>query len=144
MAKFKVCLKVAPWPILGKQLDILAKFYKISTLILTFDHTKIISSSRRIECCKEFVRYRYFGYFLLQGLTWATLGAWTQNRPQNVGTYPDHHLQLIARNLVFEIFRGELPPSPLNGIKKFQSKKLIFRIYTGHTHFTCVLKMAKI
>ena len=39
------------------------------------------------------------------------MGAWTQNLPQNVGTCPGRHLQLIARNFVFEIFRGE-PPTP--------------------------------
>ena len=45
---------------------------------------------------------------------WATMGAWTKNLPKNVGTRlsPGHHLQLIARNLVFKIFRGE-PPAPL-------------------------------
>ena len=52
---------------------------------------------------------------MLQGLAWATFGAQAQNRPQNVGTFPGHDLQLIARNHVFETFRGELPPPPFKG-----------------------------
>ena len=35
-------------------------------------------------------------------------------KPENVGTCPVHHLQLKARNLVFKIFRREAPtPHPL-------------------------------
>ena len=33
-----------------------------------------------------------------------------KNLPKNVGACPGHHLQLIARNIVFKIFRGEPPP----------------------------------
>ena len=53
------------------------------------------------------LRFCYFG----QGLTWATSGTWTQNCSQEyVGACPGHHLQLIVRNLVFGIFKGEPPP----------------------------------
>ena len=51
-----------------------------------------------------------FWVFLLQGLTWATIGAWTKNLPKNVFTCPGHQPQLIARNIVIKIFRGEPPP----------------------------------
>ena len=37
------------------------------------------------------------------------MGAWTKYLPKNVGSCPGHHHQLIARNLVFEIIRGESP-----------------------------------
>ena len=30
--------------------------------------------------------------------------------PKNVGSCPGHHLELIVRNLVFKIFRGDPPP----------------------------------
>ena len=71
----------------------------ISHPILTFDHIKMISS----------FTFRFFWPFLLQNLIWETLGAWTKNLPHDIGTCPGHHLQLIARNHFFEIFRGEPP-----------------------------------
>ena len=83
--------------------------------ILT-NHAKMISSSRQIEWCKllssiSFCQgFCFLCLFLLQGLTWASMGAWTKKLPKNVGTCPGHHLQLIARNLVFEIFRVNHPP----------------------------------
>ena len=52
-------------------------------------------------------RFGFLGPFLLQSLTRATIGAKTQNLPQKVGISPGHRLQLVARNHVFEIFRGE-------------------------------------
>ena len=55
------------------------------------------------------LRFGFLGPFLLQGLAWAIMGAWTKHLPKNIGSCPGHHHQLIARNLVFEIIRGESP-----------------------------------
>ena len=48
-------------------------------------------------------RFGFFGPFLLQGGRPhnSHRQQWTQNLPQNVGTYPGHHLQHIAWNLKF-------------------------------------------
>ena len=56
---------------------------------------KMISSARQI------------GPFLLQGLTWASLGLWTQNNPQVVGTSPGHGPQLTAQNRLSKSFGPE-------------------------------------
>ena len=40
------------------------------------------------------------GLFLLQGLIWATMGAWTKNLPKNVDTCPGHLAQFKAQNIV--------------------------------------------
>ena len=70
--------------------------------ILMIEWTKMISSLRLIERCRNQVLL--FKTFLPQGLTWVTLGAWTQKQPQNLGTCPGHYFQLIGRNHGFEIF----------------------------------------
>ena len=56
-----------------------------------------------------FLSFRFLTHFLLQGLRWAVLRAWTQNHPKVVGTCPGHHPQPIGRNRVFEIERPEPP-----------------------------------
>ena len=57
------------------------------------------------------LRFWFLAPFLLQGLTWATLPAWTQNHPQKVGMCPCLPLQLIYQNRVFQNNRPEpLPP----------------------------------
>ena len=48
-------------------------------------------------------------HFLLRGLTWAALRAWTQNQPQVVGICPGHHPQHIAQN---QISKNEWPGPP--------------------------------
>ena len=56
--------------------------------IWTFDHTKIISSSRRVECWKElssiFFRLEFgiLSHFLPPMVTWTTLGVRVQNYPR--------------------------------------------------------------
>ena len=73
---------------------------------------QLIETNRMVLIPKLYLlpfRFGFFGPFLLQGLIWATMGAWTKNLSNHVGTFPGHHLQLIAWNLVFEIFRGEPP-----------------------------------
>ena len=49
--------------------------------------------------------------FLLRGLIWAALRAWTQTHPQVLDTFPGHHSQPIAQNYVFKSAR---PGPPLN------------------------------
>ena len=51
--------------------------------------------------------------FLLQGLTWASLGLGTQHHPQVVGACPGHDPHFIAQNRSSKSF-GPEPPSPLN------------------------------
>ena len=50
------------------------------------------------------------------------MGALTKNLPKNVGNCPFHHLQLIARNLVFEIFRSKLPLKERNKTQRKRGK----------------------
>ena len=72
--------------------------------ILTFDHTKMISSSSRVQWWKDIssISFRsdlgFLSHFLPPVATWATLGARTQKYPQVVGTCPAYHHQLIAQN----------------------------------------------
>ena len=72
--------------------------------ILTFDHTKMISSSRGIEWWKDLssisfrLDFRILSHFLPPVATWTTFGARTQKYPQVVGTCPAYHPQLIAQN----------------------------------------------
>ena len=47
--------------------------------------------------------------------------SWSSPAP-NFGTCPGHHLQPIARNLVFEIFQGSNPPPP------YKAKHVLFEI----------------
>ena len=67
-----------------------------------------------------FLSFRFLPLFLLRGLTWVVLRAWSQNHPQVVGTCPGHHPQPIAQNRVFKI---EKPKPPLtlgqNGILRY-------------------------
>ena len=62
-------------------------------------------------------RFWFLGPFLLQGLTWAVLRAWTQNHPQNVGTCPGPRIQPLAQNRVFQVERGEPPLTRISLIK---------------------------
>ena len=102
------------------QNTILAKWQSPKSLLLHF--LMNLSETFRIDVNMDFAnniirgltklyplsfRFVFSGTFLLQCLTWAIMGAWTKNLPKNVGTCPGHHLQLIAQNLVFKIFRGE-------------------------------------
>ena len=62
--------------------------------ILTFDHTKMISSARKIplkaQLYLNLLDFGFLVHFLLQGVTWAALGLWTQNHLQVIGTCPGH------------------------------------------------------
>ena len=58
----------------------------------------------------NFLDFGFLVHFLLQGLTWAALGLWTQNHPQVVGTCPGHGPQPIAQNILSKSF-GPEPPS---------------------------------
>ena len=89
--------------------------------ILTFDHTKMISSSRRVQWWKDLssISFRsdfgFLSHFLPPVATWATLGARAQKYPQVVGTCPTYHHQLIAQNQSPRKIRHHTPPlSTLN------------------------------
>ena len=52
---------------------------------------------------KLYLNFLDFGFlflFLLQGLTWAALGLWTQNHPQVVGSCSSHGFRPIAQNIL--------------------------------------------
>ena len=84
--------------------------------ILTFDHTKMMSSSRGIEWWKDLssISFRLdFGilsHFLPPVATWTTFGARTQKYPQVVGTCPAYHPQLIAQNWYHRKNLSHTPP----------------------------------
>ena len=79
--KFEVHIsKIWPkWPIFGPTLS--GHNSAIYYPILTFDHTKMISSSRRMEWC-----------YKLSSISFRS-ATWTQNNPQVVGTCQGHQLQ---------------------------------------------------
>ena len=95
-------LKISRAATLGQSLD--GHNLVIFHPILTFDHTKMISSSRRVQWCKDLssISFRsdfgFLSHFLPPVATRATLGARTQKYPQIVGTCPAYHPQLIAQN----------------------------------------------
>ena len=62
------------------------------------------SNANRTKLYPRFLVFGFLVYSLLQVLTWATLGLWTQNHPQVVGKCPGHGPQLIA--LLAENGRG--------------------------------------
>ena len=88
--------------------------------ILTFDHAKMISSSRGIEWRKDLssISFRLdFGilsHFLPSVATWTTFGARTQNYSQVVGTCPAYHPQLIASKLISQKKSQPYPPLKLS------------------------------
>ena len=55
-------------------------------------------------------RIQFLAPFLLQGLTWVGLRAWTQNHPQVVGMCPGHPRQLVSQNNVSKKLRPGPPP----------------------------------
>ena len=69
--------------------------------IWTFDPTKMISSSRRIDWLKDLSSISFcldfcFGHLLPLVATWTMMGARTQNYFQNVGTCPTYPPQLVT------------------------------------------------
>ena len=72
--------------------------------IWTFDHTKMISSSRRVEWWKDlsYISFRLefdiLSHFLPPVATWTTLCTRVQNYPEGVGTCPTYQPQLIYEN----------------------------------------------
>ena len=86
--------------------------------IWTFDPTKMISSSRRIDWCKDLssISFRldfcFYGHFLPLVATWTMMGARTPNHLQNVGTSPTYPPQLVTENRVLQKNLNH-PPPPL-------------------------------
>ena len=87
---------------------------------LTFNHIKMISSSRRVQKWKETssILFRsdfgFYSHFLPSVATWATFGTQTQKYPQAVGTRPAYNHKLIAQNICPRKI-GHHTPLPLNG-----------------------------
>ena len=58
-----------------------------------------------------FLSFLFLTHFLLRGLRWAVLRAWTQNHPKVVGTYAQAITpQPIGQNRVFKFERPRLLP----------------------------------
>ena len=80
--------------------------------LFDFDIACFLETNRMLPKSKLYLlclRFRFLATFLLRGITWATLRAWTQNHPQNAGTCPGLPLQLISQNRGFQNDR----PNPL-------------------------------
>ena len=98
------------------------KFSETFRIDVNMDFAKILSTKS-----KKPGFFRILVHFLLQGLTCAALGLWTQNHPQVDNTYPGDGPQPIAQKRFSKSFGPDPPPLIQIFTRKFVEKCKKFR-----------------
>ena len=76
---------------------------------------QLVEMNRIVSVTKLYtilLSFKFLTHFLLWGLQWAVLRAWTQNHPQVVGTCPGHHPNPYVKIVVSNL-KGLGPGPPL-------------------------------